>query len=86
MQLFRTDSGLGYTFKDVQTSLALKDLLEDDQRRLHIHYLKHTNKKEKDGRVLYVCECGWYLHCIVNLADGEILYRDGMCDYVQSIS
>lgn len=58
MQLFRTDSGLGYTFKDVQTSLALKDLLEDDQRRLHIHYLKHTNKKEKDGRVLYVCECG----------------------------
>ena len=49
MQLFRTDSGLGYTFKDVQTSLALKDLLDDDQRRLHIHYLKHTTKSEYDG-------------------------------------
>ena len=49
MQLFRTDSGLGYTFKDIQTSLALKDLLDDDQRRLHIHYLKHTNKSEFDG-------------------------------------
>ena len=51
MQLFRTDSGLGYTFKDIQTSLALKDLLEDDQRRLHIHYLKHTSMMEKDGMV-----------------------------------
>ena len=49
MQLFRTDSGLGYTFKDIQTSLALKDLLDDDQRRLHIHFLKHTNKLEYDG-------------------------------------
>ena len=59
MQLFRTDSGLGYTFKDIQTSLALKDLLEDDQRRLHIHYLKHTNKSEYDGMELRsIIRCG----------------------------
>ena len=49
MQLYRTDSGLGYTFKDIQTNLALEDLLNDDQRRLHIHYLKHTTKSEYDG-------------------------------------
>ena len=67
MQLFRTDSGLGYTFKDIQTSLALKDLLEDDQRRLHIHYLKHTNKKEKDGMVFNkYCECGGLHYVTIN--------------------
>ena len=43
MQLFRTDSGLAYTFKDVQVKLALKDLLDDDQRRLYIHCIKHLD-------------------------------------------
>lgn len=50
LQLFRTDSGLGQAFKDVQTKLAIKDLLDDDQMRLHIHYLKHTSDLEYDGR------------------------------------
>lgn len=50
MQLFRTDSGLGHTFKDTQTNLAIKKLLEDDHRRLHIHYLKHTNTSAYDGK------------------------------------
>ena len=66
MQLFRTDSGLGYTFKNIQTCLALKDLLEDDQRRLHVHYLEHTHIMEKDGMV-FACECGQEYYNIIIL-------------------
>ena len=43
LKLFRTDSGLAHTFKDVQVNMVLKDLLNDDQKRLHVHYLKHTD-------------------------------------------
>ena len=52
MQLFHTDSRLGYTFKDIETSLALEDLLEDDKRWLHIHYLKHATNLQYDGMVI----------------------------------
>ena len=54
MQLFRTNSGLGFAFKDIQTSLALKDLLDDDQRRLHIHYSKHCDRSSYDGMPIYL--------------------------------
>ena len=55
MQLFRTDSGLAYTFKDTQTSLALKDLIDDDKMRLHLHYKKHTSEYEYDGMLVMLC-------------------------------
>ena len=55
MQLFRTDSGLAYTFKDIQTSLALKELLDDDKMRLHLHFTKHSSKIEYDGTFLMLC-------------------------------
>ena len=54
MQLFRTNSGLGFAFKDIQTSLALKDLLDDDQRRLRIHFMNHTERSAYyDGMSLH---------------------------------
>lgn len=43
MKLFRTDSGLGYVFRDVQIEREVRSLIDDDQRRLNLHYKKHTD-------------------------------------------
>ncbi len=40
-RLYRTDSGLGYVFKEVQIQTRLKELLHTDQKKLSLHVRKH---------------------------------------------
>ena len=49
MRLFRTDSGLGYVFKDVQIAKKMQNLIDNDQRKLNLHYKKHTTLETKDS-------------------------------------
>lgn len=43
MKLHCSDGGLGYIFKQVQVANVLKQLNDDDRRRLNIHERKHRN-------------------------------------------
>lgn len=43
MKLYCTDGGLGYIFKQVQVAKVLKQLNDDDRRRLNVHERKHRN-------------------------------------------
>ena len=49
LKLYRTDSGLGHVFKEVQIEKELKILNDDDQRRLYLHWSKQANRFAKDG-------------------------------------
>ena len=48
MRLFLTDCGLGHVFKEVLIEKELKNLLDDDQRRLSFHGTKHKNRRADD--------------------------------------
>ena len=49
LKLYRTDSGLGHVFKEVQVERELKILNDDDQRRLSLHGTKQAKFFANDG-------------------------------------
>ena len=53
MKLYRTDSGLGHVFKDVQILMELKHLIGDDQRRLSLHSKTHSSILAENSKLLY---------------------------------
>ena len=50
MKLFRTDSGLGQVFRDIQVEKELKYLIDDDQRRLNLHRITQSDPEAKTGK------------------------------------
>ena len=49
LKLYRTDSGLGHVFKEVQIQKELKILNDDDQRRLLLHDRKQSSLFANNG-------------------------------------
>ncbi len=49
LKLFRTDSGLGYVFREIQVLLTVKNYNDDDQRRSSLHRRQQKLKMMKDG-------------------------------------
>ena len=52
LKLYRTDSGLGHVFKEVQIEKELKILNDDDQRRLLLHDRKQSSFYANNGTYL----------------------------------
>ena len=49
LKLFRTDSGLGFVFREMQVLRRIKHLNDDDQRIVNLHKLQQKLKKMQDG-------------------------------------
>lgn len=49
LKLFRTDSGLGYVFREMQVLRQINDLNDDDQRRVNLHKLQQKAIYMKHG-------------------------------------
>ncbi len=75
MKLFRTDSGLGYVFRDVQIARETHRLIDDDQRRLNLHYRKHTSMELEDSEYLRVSG-PLKVIAVCILADGAHMYHN----------
>ena len=54
LKLFRTDSGLGFIFKEMQVLQEIRELNDDEQRRTNLHRRQQGNKSMKDGGRLYL--------------------------------
>lgn len=49
LKLFRTDSGLGFIFREMQILEKIKHHNDDDQRRTNLHKRQQQTKTMKDG-------------------------------------
>ena len=49
LKLFRTDSGLGFVFREMQVLRRIKHLNDDDQRVVNLHKVQQQLKKMQDG-------------------------------------
>ena len=49
LRLFRTDSGLGFVFKEMQVLQRIKEYNDDDQRRSCLHRWQQKPKMLQDG-------------------------------------
>ncbi len=49
LKLFRTDSGLGYVFREMQVLLTVKHYNDDDQRKSSLHRRQQKLKMMEDG-------------------------------------
>ncbi len=54
MKLFRTDSGLGFVFKELQVLQKVKYLNDDDQRRVNLHKRQQKDSLMADGGKMVV--------------------------------
>ena len=59
LKLFRTDSGLGFIFRDMQILEKIKHHNDDDQRRTNLHKRQQQTKTMKDGG-MYVYKVYFY--------------------------
>ncbi len=72
MKLYRTDSGLGYIFRDVQIAREMSHLMDDDQRRLNLHYRKHTSLEVEESEYIeYVLASIWIFCQLYRLPNCE---------------
>ena len=56
LRLFRTDSGQGFIFREMQVLHMIKQYNNDDQRRANLHRVQQKLKKMEDGGKLN-CNC-----------------------------
>ena len=68
LKLFRTDSGLGHVFREMQILLHIKELDDDDQGRTQLHKAQQELDTGTGSMYAYLttCRCGC-AHCAVDV-------------------
>ncbi len=72
LKLFRTDSGLGFVFREMQILEKIRHHNEDDQRRTNLHKRQQQAKTLGDGGIQHLC--GWLSHLIWYCMYTEIIW------------
>lgn len=57
LKLFRSDSGLGFIFREMQILEKIKEHNDDDQRRTNLHKRQQQTKSMGDGGMLCILLC-----------------------------